>query len=36
MFLIKNMCIANAYELAAGNDPSNVSFDQRKTGLQLV
>ena len=23
MFLIQNMCIANAYEMAAGNDPSD-------------
>ena len=30
MFLIQNMRIVNAYELAAGNDPSDVSFDQGK------
>ena len=36
MFLIQNMRIANAYELAAGNDPSDVSFDQRKMCKHLV
>ena len=30
MFFIQNMRIVNAYELAAGNDPSDVSFDQGK------
>ena len=30
MFLIQNMRIVNAYELAAGNDPSGVSFGQGK------
>ena len=36
MFLIQNMRIANAYELAAGNDPSDVSFDKGKMGKHLV
>ena len=36
MFLIQNMRTANAYELAAGNDPSDVSFDQGKMGKHLV
>ena len=36
MFLIQNMRIANAYELAAGNDPSNVSFGQGKMRKHLV
>ena len=36
MFLIRNMRIANAYEPAAGNDPSDVSFDQRKMRKYLV
>ena len=36
MFLIQNMRIANAYELAAGNDPLDVSFDQGKMGKHLV
>ena len=36
MFLIQNMRIANAYELAAGNDPSDVSFDLRKMREHLV
>ena len=30
------MRIANAYELAAGNDPSDVSFDQWKMRKHLV
>ena len=29
-FLIQNMRIADAYELAARNDPSDVSFDEGK------
>ena len=36
MFLIQNMRIANAYELAAGNDPLDVSFDQGIMGKHLV
>ena len=39
MFLFQNMRIANAYELAAGNDTSDVSFDQGKcvkVGLFLI
>ncbi|RMX60226.1 hypothetical protein pdam_00019425, partial [Pocillopora damicornis] len=36
MFLIQNMRIVNAYELAAGNDQSNVSFDRGKMGKHLV
>ena len=36
MFLIQNMRIANAYELAAGNDPSDVSFDRGKMCKHLV
>ena len=36
MFLIQNMRIANAYELAAGKDLSDVSFDQGKMGKHLV
>ena len=36
MFLIQNTRIANAYELAAGSDPSDVSFDQRKMRKLLV
>ena len=36
MLLIQNICIANAYELAAGNDPTDVSFDQGKMGKLLV
>ena len=36
VFLIKNMLIVNAYELVAGNDLSNVSFDQGKKGKNLV
>ena len=36
MFLIQNMRIANAYELAAGIDPSNVSFGQGTMRKQLV
>ena len=33
---VQNMRIVNAYELAAGNDPSDVSFDQGKMGKYLV
>ena len=33
MFLIQNMHIADAYELAARNDPSNVPFDQGRMHL---
>ena len=36
MFLFQNMRIANAYELAAGNDTSDVSFDQGKMRKHLV
>ena len=36
MFLIQNTRIANAYELAAGSDPSDVSFDQGKMRKLLV
>ena len=36
MLLIQNMRIADAYELAAGNDLSDVSFDQGKMGKHLV
>ena len=36
MFLLQNMRIANAYELAAGNDPSDVSFDHEKMLKHLV
>ena len=36
MLLIQNTRIANAYELTAGNDPSDVSFDQGKMGKHLV
>ena len=36
MSLIQNMRIVNAYELAAGNDPSDVSFDKGKIGKHLV
>ena len=36
MFLIQNMPIAHAYELAARNEPSDVSFDQRKMYKHLV
>ena len=36
MSLIQNMRIVNAYELAAGNDPSDVSFDKGKMGKHLV
>ena len=36
MFLIQNMRIADAYELAARNDPSDVSFDQGKMCKHLV
>ena len=36
MFLIQNMRIADAYELAARNDPSDVSFDQGKMYKHLV
>ena len=36
MFLIQNMRIANAYELAAGNDPSDVSFDRGKMCNHIV
>ena len=36
MFLFQNMRIANAYELAAGNDTSDVSFDQGKMRNHLV
>ena len=36
MLLIQNMRSANANELAAGNDPSYVSFDQGKMGKHLV
>ena len=36
MFLIQNMCIVDAYELAARNDPSDVSFDQGKMCEHLV
>ena len=35
-FLFQNMRIANAYELAAGNDTSDVSFDQGKMRKHLV
>ena len=36
MFLIQNMRIANPYELAAGNDLSDVSFDGGKMRKHLV
>ena len=36
MFLIQNMRIADAYEMAARNDPSDVSFDQGKMYKHLV
>ena len=36
MFLFQNMRIANAYELAAGNDTSDFSFDQGKMRKHLV
>ena len=36
MLLIQNMRIADAYELAAGNDLSDVSFDQGKMDKRLV
>ena len=36
MFLIQNMRIINALELAAGNEPSDVSFDLRKMRKDLV
>ena len=36
MLLIQNMRIADAYELEAGNDPSDVSFDQGKMDKHLV
>ena len=36
MFLFQNMRIANACELAAGNDTSDVSFDQGKMRKHLV
>ena len=36
MFLIQNMRIADAYELAARNNPSDVSFDQGKMCKHLV
>ena len=36
MSLIQNMRIVDAYELAAGNDPSDVSFDRGKMGKHLV
>ena len=36
MFLILNMRIANAYELAAGNDSSDVSFGHGKMRKHLV
>ena len=36
MFLIQNVRIADAYELAARNDPSDVSFDQGKMCKHLV
>ena len=36
MFSIQNMRIADAYELAARNDPSDVSFDQGKMYRHLV
>ena len=36
MFLIQNMPIAHAYELAARNEPSDVSFDQGKMYKHLV
>ena len=35
-FLIQNMRIADAYELAARNDPSDVFFDQGKMCKHLV
>ena len=34
--LIQNMPIAHAYELAARNEPSDVSFDQGKMCKHLV
>ena len=36
MFLVQNMHIADAYELAARNDPSDVPFDQGKMCRHLV
>ena len=36
MFLIENMRIPNAYELAAGNNPSDVSFVQGNMRKHLV
>ena len=36
MFFIQIMRIADAYELAAGNDPLDVSFDQGKIYKHLV
>ena len=36
MFLIQNMHIADAYELADRNDPSDVPFDQGKMCRHLV
>ena len=36
MFLIQNMRIFDAYELAARNGPSDVSFDQGKMYKHLV
>ena len=35
MFLFQNMRIANVYELAAGNDLSDVSFEQGKMRKHL-
>ena len=36
MFLIQNMRIADAYELAAKNDTSDFSFDQAKMCKHFV
>ena len=36
MFLIQKTRIANAYELAAESDPSDVSFDQGKMRKLLI
>ena len=36
MFSIQNMRIADAYELAARNDPSDFSFDQGKMCKHFV
>ena len=36
MFLIQNIRIANVYELPAGNETSDVSFDQGKMYKHLV